>query len=249
MSDCSEIRALFSAVLDDEATPAEVDTVTSHTASCADCAELFQTASMIVGAGRDLDGIEPPPQLSAELAASPCRRWLGLLFTAVDREISETNLERLLAHLESCESCRQVWHDLTLIHQVGDAMAPPTHLLDACVRVREAVARIVVLPRRTATAAAYVLALLASLAIGNPTIIAEDLQATATQRVSWAASEVSDVAADGRGEARVLLWRAMNWGKTRIDTVRGWIDELTDDDDPTGDSEPADRTASQGDSS
>ncbi len=251
MSSCSEIRELFTAVLDDEATPAEIDMVTSHTASCAECAGLLEAASMIVGAGHVLDDIEPPGRLSAEIGASPCRRWLGLLFQAVDREISQANLERLLAHLESCRSCRQVWHDLTLIHQVGDAMAPPAHLLDTCVRVREAVAKIVVLPRRTATAAAYVLALLASLAVGNPTIIAEDLHATATQRVSWAASEVSEVAADGRGEARVLLWRAMNWGQNKLDTVRGWIDRLADDDDSTGagNDDSAGAMAPQGDQS
>ena len=160
----------------------------------------------------------------------------------MDREIAQPNLERLLTHLESCPSCRQVWHDLTLIHQVGDAMEPPNHLLSACIRVRETVARITILPRRTATAAAYVLALLASLAIGNPTIIAQDLQAAATERVSKAASGVSEVAASGRGEARVALWRVMKWGEARIDAVRGWVDQLRDNDAESAgesDTEPA----------
>jgi predicted anti-sigma-YlaC factor YlaD len=249
MSGCTEVRELFGAVIEGDATAAQSERVAAHTAECTECAELFDAMELVVGAGDVLVDVEPPPELSAELAASPCRRWLGLLYQAVDREISQPNLERLLSHLEACASCRQVWHDLTLMHQVGDAMSPPRHLLDRCIRVRDAVARIAVLPRRTATAAAYVLALIASLAIGNPAIIAQDLQATASERVSWAASEVSDVAADGRGEARVLLWRALRWGEAKVDTVRGWIDRLTDDDDSAGDADPAGATADQGDPS
>lgn len=249
MTDCTEIRELFGAVIEGDAGAGETERVETHVAECADCAELYGDVAMLVGAGEVLADLEPPAGLSSELAASPCRRWLGLLFQAVDREITQPNLERLLPHLESCESCRQVWHDLTLIHQVSDAMRPPAHLRDACIRAREAVRRIAVLPRRTATAAAYVLAVLASLAIGNPTIIAQDLQATASQHVSWAASEVSEVARDGRGEVRVLLWRVMTWGETRIDAVRGVIDRLTDNEEDAGIDETgeAGNSASQGD--
>jgi predicted anti-sigma-YlaC factor YlaD len=236
MNDCTTIRDLFGAVLENEASDAERDDVRSHVEECAECSELFDAMSMVVGAGEFMSEIEPPTHIAEEISANPCRRWLGLLYQAVDREISPANLDRLLTHLETCPSCRQVWHDLTLIHQVGDAMAPPRHLLDRCLRVREAVARITVLPRRTATAAAYVLALLASLAIGNPAIIAQDLQAVASEKVTRAASEVSEVAADGRGEARVALWRAMRWGESKIDAVRGWIDRLTDNDDDAGES-------------
>lgn len=250
MTDCADIRELLGPVLEGDASPEQTELVAAHVADCAECAELYEAMTMVVGAGELLDDLAPPPHLGSELASSPCRRWLGLLFQAVDREITQLNLERLLPHLEACESCRQVWHDLTLIHQVGDAMAPPAHLRDACIRARDAVRRIAVLPRRTATAAAYVLALLASLAIGNPTIIAQDLQATATQHVSWAASEVSEVAQEGRGEVRVLLWRAMRWGEARIDAVRGVIDRLTDDD-ATGaaDSGDAGDTKAEGETS
>jgi hypothetical protein len=124
-----------------------------------------------------------------------------------------------------------VWHDLTLIHQVGEAMVPPNHLLSKCISVRDAIARIPILGRRTATAAAYVLALVTSLAIGNPTIIAQDFQAVAVDKVSRAASGVSEVAADGRGEIRVAIWRTMQWGGKKIDTVRGWFDQLIATDD------------------
>jgi predicted anti-sigma-YlaC factor YlaD len=231
VSSCTDTRDLFAAVLENEASEAETEQVRSHLDGCVECAELYDAMGMIIGAGDFLGGLEPPPHIGEEIASSPCRRWLGLLYQAVDREISKQNLERLLTHLGSCPSCRRVWHDLTLIHQVGDSMRPPNHLLQKCIKVREAVARIAILPRRTATAAAYILALLASLAIGNPTIIAQDLHAVATEKVAKAATGVSEVAADGRGEARVVLWRAMNWGEQKVNTVRGWIDRLRDNDD------------------
>ena len=241
MSGCEAIRELMGPVLDHEASPAEADRLRSHLEHCDECAGLFEAMASVVGAGGLLAEVEPPPHLAAEIADSPCRRWLGLLYQAVDREISQANLERLLNHLEGCPSCRRVWHELTLIHQVGEAMTPPGHLLRACVAVRNRLARIPILGRRTATAAAYVLALVTSLVIGNPTTIAQDVQATAVERVSRAATEVGEVAADGRGEARVLLWRAMRWGEERLAAVQGWIDLLRDHD--TDDVAPGDGPA------
>jgi len=247
MSACTEIRDLFGAVLDHEASQAEAERVRVHVAGCPECAELFEAMAMVTDAGRIMAEVEPPPHISAEIAASPCRRWLGLLYQAVDREISQHNLDRLLTHLDQCPACRQTWHDLTLVHQVGDAMEPPNHLASACIQVRNAVTRIAVLPRRTATAAAYVLALLATIAVGNPVIIAQEMQSVAVQRVTQAASGVSEVAADGRGEARVALWRTMRWGQSKIDTVRGWIDALRGSDDTTGDAALTPETDQQGD--
>lgn len=241
MSTCIEIRDLFGAVLEHEAGEAEVERVQAHVAECSECAELFDAMALVMSAGEIMAEVEPPAHISAEIAASPCRRWLGLLYQAVDREISQHNLDRLLTHLEECPTCRQAWHDLTLIHQVSDAMEPPNHLVSACIQVRNAVSRITILPRRTATAAAYVLALLATLAIGNPVILAQEMQTVAVERVSRAASGVSEVAAGGRGEIRVALWRTMQWGEDKIDAVRGWVDGLRGNEDDTtgeGTSEP-----------
>jgi predicted anti-sigma-YlaC factor YlaD len=248
---CSDIRDLFGPALENEAGPVEIEQVHSHVAECSECAELFDAMKLVIGAGDFMEDVEPPPHLEEDLSSTPCRRWLGLLYQAVDREISPANLDRLLTHLEDCPTCRQVWHDLTLVHQVGEAMVPPNHLLSKCISVRDAIARIPILGRRTATAAAYILALVTSLAIGNPTIIAQDFQAVAAEKVSRAASGVSEVAADGRGEFRVLMWRAMQWGEQRIDTVRGWVDQLTNNDDTDDENNditgPTDDGTSQGD--
>jgi predicted anti-sigma-YlaC factor YlaD len=243
VTSCTGIRDLFAAVLENEAAEAEITQVRTHIEGCRECAEVYAAMAMVIGAGDFLAEVEPPPHIAEEIASSPCRRWLGLLYQAVDREISQPNLERLLTHLGSCQSCRRVWHDLTLIHQVGEAMKPPNHLLQKCIKARETIARIAILPRRTATAAAYVLALLASLAIGNPTIIAQDLHAVAAEKVAQAASGVSEVAADGRGEVRVILWRAMNWGERKVDTVRGWVDHLRNNDNDVSTETTADTDA------
>jgi hypothetical protein len=165
-----------------------------------------------------LAGIEPPPDLASELSSSPCRRWLGLLYTAVDREITEGNLERLLGHLESCPACRRAWNDLTLIHQIGTALEPPPGLLQRCLRPRARPLYRVTMGRRAAAAAAYVLAAASALMIGNPVSIARS--PVVQQVADTVSSEVREVAIDGRGEIRVALWRAWRWASRQIDTLQ-----------------------------
>ncbi len=101
MNGCTDIRDLFAAVLENEASRAEIDQVRAHIDGCAECAELYDAMGMIIGAGDFLARMWNRRHTSVRrLASSPCRRWLGLLYQAVDREISQPNLERLLTHLE-----------------------------------------------------------------------------------------------------------------------------------------------------
>ena len=143
---------------------------------------------------------------------------MGLLFCAVDHELSETNLARLLEHLERCEACREVWNDLALVRQVGDALEPPPQLLSRCLGSRRASRRAPVLSRRAVTAAAYLLAVLASLALGNPVTLARHEQtAEAVQTLATSVtSGVGDVAANSRGELKVMLWRIWRWGSQQL---------------------------------
>jgi predicted anti-sigma-YlaC factor YlaD len=124
MSGCTDIRDLLSLHLEGELEEQRAREVREHLADCEDCAGILDTLESIVEAGSALDALDPPANLMSDLASSPCTRWLGLLFQAVDREISQHNLERLLTHLEACPSCRHTWQDLTLIHQVSEAMEP-----------------------------------------------------------------------------------------------------------------------------
>lgn len=221
MTSCDEIRELISAYVEGELDTGSSAHVERHLGVCVECAELAETVADIVAAGATLSDLEAPPQLAADIGAAPCRRWLGLLFRAVDREISEANLSRLLTHLEACPSCRRAWNDLALIHQVGDAMTPPPGLIERCAASRRRAVERRVIGRRTATAAAYVLAVLTSLVIGNPVTLARNQAADAVQRVaSTVSQEVNAVAADSRGEAKVVVWRAWRFLERQATLVR-----------------------------
>ncbi len=229
MNACTEIREHFSAYLEGDLQPGEVTTVETHLETCSKCRETMDSLRDILELSGTLADLRPPAQLKAEVADSPCRRWLGLLFSAIDREISEANLDRLFQHLEDCPSCRRAWGDLSLIHQVSDALEPPHHLLARCLRPRQPFSARRVLGQRTATAAAYSLALLASLAIGNPVTLARYDTSTPMQQVGTLFKDgVSGAAETGRSEAKVMLWRAMNLGGRAADAARSTWSRLTD---------------------
>lgn len=229
MSDCTPIRDHFSAYLEGELERDEITLVESHLEACSECRETLESLREILDLGSSMAEVVPPAQLKAEVADSPCRRWLGLLFSAIDREISESNLDRLFQHLENCPSCRRAWGDLSLIHQVSDAIQPPDHLLARCLRPRRPFSTRRVLGRRTATAAAYSLAILASLAIGNPVTLARYEASTPVQHVSALfETGMSGARQTGRSEARVMLWRAMSLGQRAADAARSTWSKWTD---------------------
>jgi anti-sigma factor RsiW len=237
MAGCDAVRDLLSLHLEGELEEPRATEVREHLSGCAECSELVAIMSEIMGAGGALAGLEEPAELAGDLAASPCRLWLGLLFQAVDHEISPANLERLLTHLEGCASCRRTWQDLTLIHQVGEAMKPSQYLLKRCIGARERRPKAApILNRRLAVAAAYLLAVLTSLVIGNPVTLARSQAAPAVERVAEVVSnEVSEAAEQGRGEIRVMLWRIWRWGEDKVEAVRSLLgresaDENTEND-------------------
>jgi predicted anti-sigma-YlaC factor YlaD len=247
MERCDETREVLSLYLENQLDEVQASSVQEHLGWCSECAGLAETMAEIMGVGQALDSLEPPETLAADLSQSPCRLWLGLLFQAVDHEISDHNLERLLTHLESCPSCRRSWQDLTLIHQVGEAMEPSRYLLRQCIEARDRKPKVVpILNRRMATAAAYLLAVLTSLIVGNPVTLARSQAVPAVERVAEVVStEVAEVAEQGRGEARVMLWRVWKWGENKAATVRSFLTRDQQDDD---DSDSAETDAEQGES-
>ena len=206
-SSCEAVRELLPSFVEGELSEPDRDRLREHLAGCEECSELADILGTITGVGDGLDALQPPDELATEVAASPCGRWLGLLFGAVDRQITDGNLERLPSHLESCPGARQTWTDLTLIHR-------PTK-------------ERFIYGRRAATAAAYILAVLVSLTIGHPVSIArspvvQDLAGSVT-------SEVQQMATDSRGELRVMVWRIWKWGSRQVDTVRKLVEPTGDD--------------------
>ena len=246
MAGCSDLRERLSLYLEGELDAAQADEVRNHLASCAECEELASTMSEVMGLGAVLADLEPPEGLAADLATSPCRLWLGLLFQAVDREISQHNLERLLSHLESCPACRRTWQDMTLMHQVAEAIEPSQYLLKRCINARDRKPKTApILNRRLATAAAYLLAVMTSLIVGNPVTLARSQAVPAVERVAEVVTtEVAEAAQQGRGEVRVMLWRVWKWGENKVETVRTYL--TGNEQDSNDDENAADDGANQG---
>ena len=246
MAGCSDLRERLGLYLEGELDAAQADEVRNHLASCAECEELASTMSEIMGLGAVLADLEPPEGLAADLAASPCRLWLGLLFQAVDHEISQRNLERLLSHLESCPACRRTWQDMTLMHQAAEAIEPSQYLLKRCINARDRKPKTApILNRRLATAAAYLLAVMTSLIVGNPVTLARSQAVPAVERVAEVVTtEVAEAAQQGRGEVRVMLWRVWKWGENKVETVRSYL--TGNEQDSNDDENAADDGANQG---
>ncbi len=222
---CPVHRDRLPAFVHGELPPAEHDEVRRHLRECDECRELSELISDIDGTIALARGaLQPPPGLLQRLDRPPCERWLGLLFQAVDRSLSTDGLEHLMGHLESCPACRRAWEDLTLVRQVGDALEPPSHLAAACSTVHRRPVRRTVIGRRFATAAAYVLAVLTSFALGNPVTTARMPTTETVQRVAaTVTAEVEEVAADGRGELKVMLFRTLRWADEKAHALRGML--------------------------
>jgi predicted anti-sigma-YlaC factor YlaD len=247
MSRCDEIRERLSAYLDGELEARDARDVERHLAGCQECADLGLALELVSEAVTPFRHLAPPPHLEADLVASPCRRWLGLLMSAIDRDIDKQDLDRLLGHLEGCPSCTRIWTDLALVHQVSEAMLPPAGLAERCAAVRRQPRVRRIISRRAAVAAAYALAVLASLVVGNPVSIA---RSPVVQRVaSSVTEEVGVVAEEGRGELRVMMWRAWRWGNSQVAAIRDMLNPGSDASDVIDVSDDSDTTSDQGEAS
>jgi predicted anti-sigma-YlaC factor YlaD len=229
---CDELRELLSTYLEGTLGAADRSRVEDHLAACEECASTAEAMRLVVGAGQRLAGLAPSADLTARLTASPCARWLDLLFRAVDHEVAPEALARLLEHLERCEGCRRTWDDLALIQQVSATLRPPSRLIERCrtAHLRRPRGGRRVMGMRTATAAAYLLAVLTTLAVGNPVTLARYRALGTVQQASEIVSDsVNQVATSGRGELRVMIWRAWRWGKTQLESLK----QLLEDQDST----------------
>ena len=237
MKNCENWQELFGQALEEG--PDSLPGFREHLEECALCRDLFGEYLTLFGGPPMLAGLEAPGGLAEEVAGSPCTRWLRKLFAAVDRTLPEEELAELFEHLESCTECRGVWSDLSLMHQAGAALKPPGTLLNCCLRHEQPRQIQPVLGRKTASAAAYFLAVLASLVIGNPVTFARYSQTTATVRHITAAvsPELSQAVRSGRGEFRVMLWRCLRWGQDNIHQLQHTWNELIRQEQP----EPPDR--------
>jgi len=229
MTSCATYRERFSLLLEGALEPQQARELEQHLERCSECAQLLEIVRQCVDAAAGLDELEPPAQLHDELVSSPCRRWLGLLHSAIDRDISEANLARLLAHLEACDSCRRAWNDMSLIHQVGAAMVPRPELVGRCIAAHHR-PKPRIIGRYTAIAAAYLLALV----IGPPVTLARPELSDAVSQLAYSVSTgVAEAAEDSKGEVRIMLWRTWQWSKRQVASAQQLLSSLNDNDDST----------------
>ena len=224
MNRCDEIRGLFSAYLEGELNATDQRRVREHLARCPDCAALMETLRMVIGTAHELQSVEPSALVTEAVGASPCSRWLSMLFEAADHELPREALPRLLEHLETCVTCRRTWDDLTLMHQIQSTLEPPPGLAEKCCSIPFKRHRRIphrVMGIRTATAAAYLLAILTTLAVGNPVTLARnEAGGVLYQTRAVVHHGIERLASDGRGELRLMVWRAWQWGERQVRVVR-----------------------------
>ncbi len=224
MSGCDEIRGLFSAYVEGELDAHDQARVRAHLAGCPDCSSLLETFNMVIATGQEIRSIEPPSSIADTIGSSPCSRWQSCLFDATDRNLPADVLPRLLEHLESCPACRQTWDDLTLIHQVQAAITPPPGLAETCCAVpfrqrRRRPRRVMGI--RTATAAAYLLAIVTTLTVGNPVTLARNEAGGVIRHTRTAVHYGFDrLVSNGKGELRLAIWQVWQWGERQVHVVR-----------------------------
>lgn len=224
-------RPLIPAWIEGELDTDQVLRLEEHLEVCADCRRTAEALRAVREAGRTLSRLEPPDDLAARLTASSCARWLDLLHRAADHELESDTVSRLLQHMETCPGCRRAWDDLTLIHQIRDALTPPPGLALRCIARREGRgSERRIFGVRTATAAAYVLAVLTTLLLGNPVSLARRDAGVVHQARRTVERRVAVAASNGRGELRVILWRTWKWGQHQAESIRDLIAGPQDDD-------------------
>ncbi len=233
MTGCTSIRPLIPQWIEGELEPRQARLVEEHLEACEECRRTAGALRTVREAGRAFASLEPPADLAARLTASPCARWLDLLHRAADHELESDALARLLQHMERCEGCRRAWDDLTLVHQVQGALTPPPGLAVRCIaRRRGRVPERRIFGVRTATAAAYVLAVLTTVLLGNPVSLARRDAGMVHEARRAVEQRVADAANDSRGELRIILWRTWKWGQHQAETIRKLIAGPSNDETP-----------------
>lgn len=221
MTRCDELRELLPGYAYGELEPGAAAAVRDHLSDCPECRRLVEVLGFVAVEANALGDLDPPHELVDEIGLNHCRRWLALLFAAVDRELPEDQLERLLSHLEACSSCRRSWADLTLMHQVGEALIPPQGLVERSSSPSRWRLPRRVLGMRTATAAAYLLAVLTSLLVGNPVSLARYQAGQAVDQVASSIhTEVTEATSSGQGELKVMLYRVWRWGSRQAEAIK-----------------------------
>ncbi len=228
MSCTDPLRNLLPAWVAGELDGPEAGRVEAHAAACPECAGLAETLREIAGATEPFGTVEPPDGLETTVSGRSCPRWQAALTAALDGELPEDRLGQLLEHMESCAGCSAVWTALTVLREAGEALTVPPGLEARCRAVPGAERSFSLPGTRTAVAVAYAAALVVSLVLGNPVALARNQMHAVTGHIGRTVrTGVVTLRDEGRGELRMLVWRAWRMGNGVAAVVRSAFRPVT----------------------
>ena len=197
------------------------DELAAHLKSCASCQAAVARAQGLDEAARVLSEAHAPAALVARLKTLPrlapaCEEALILVDAALAGDLEPEGQNTLLQHVNSCDRCRVAWEAFATLREVGIATVASARL-----RARLAVpTRLRVEPRRQrarvdlrlATAAAYLVAALTVLLIGDPARLA---------RASSAGVEKASLYARAAVENRLQAYG--RWVGEEVGVAASWL--------------------------
>jgi hypothetical protein len=223
MTSCDELLALLETGDPDRLPPA----LERHAADCRACGEALDRIRGLADGAAALARVHAPQELLERLRRMPrlpaeCERAQELLGGALDGELDEAGRRDLMGHMYGCPGCRGAWEAFATLREVGRdtrvgarlravAALPPRQRI-------ESRRRLAFFDLRLATAAAYLLAALTVMLVGNPASLARATgvgvdrarlyaRAAVENRLDSLAGDALDTLTDG------AAWVARNAGE------------------------------------
>lgn len=201
--------------------PGELPAALAHHADgCAACREALDRLRGLAEGAAVMAGLHAPPELVERLRRMPrlaaeCERAQDLLAEALDGELDEPARRELMGHLHGCAACRTTWEAFATLREVGRdtrararlraiAALPPSQRI-------EGRRRLAVFDLRLATAAAYLLAALTVMLIGNPASFARATGANVDRATFYARAAVENRLQGLAGDALDTLTDGAAW--------------------------------------
>ncbi len=153
----------------------------AHLAGCASCRDAVGRAKLLAEAPGDLSGLRAPEPLVARIVAMPrlaaaCEEVVDAFDDALDGRLDPERRRTFVDHLRACPTCQAGWEAFATLREVG-ATTRSSAVRTAALAVHPS-ARIDARRRgrlvdlRLATAAAYLVAALTVMLVGNPGTLA-----------------------------------------------------------------------------
>jgi len=205
-----------------------------HAEECAGCRDALDRLRGLADGAAVMAGLHAPPELVERLRRMPrlpadCERAQDLLAEALDGALDEPARRELMGHLHGCAACRTTWEAFATLREVGrDTRARARLRAVAALPPRQRIEgrrRLAFFDLRLATAAAYVLAALTVMLIGNPASFARATGANVDRATFYARAAVENRLEGLAGDAFDRLTDGAAWA-SRValgawDTLKG----------------------------